>query len=75
MEYKRQINRKQKQNKWTNEAKQKQTCWYWEQSSGYQRERGGEEGEMCKGGQPYGYGWKLKFCVCEHTAVYTEVEI
>ena len=46
-----------------------------DQSSGYHRGRGGEEGKTCKGGQIYGVEWELKLCVCEHTAMYTEVEI
>ena len=30
---------------------------------------------MHKGGQTYRDEQKLKLCVCEHTAMYTEVEV
>ena len=43
-----------------NKPNQKKTHRYREQSSGYQRGRGGE-GKMSKGDQLYADGWKLNF--------------
>ena len=50
---------------------QKQTHRYREQSSDSKRGRGGGEGDMDKGNQLYGDGWKL--FGGEHTAVCTVV--
>ena len=66
------IKNKQQQKKTDEQTKPKQTCRYREQSCSYQRGRG--EGEMGKGGQLYGDGWKLTFG-SKHAVVYIEVEI
>ena len=49
------------QNKLTNQAKQKQTGSYREQSSDDQCGWGGVDSKMSKGGQLYGDRWKQKF--------------
>ena len=54
------IKNKQKTNE-QSKTKQKQTCRYREQSSGYQMGKNGEEGKMCKGDQLCGEEWKLNF--------------